>query len=474
LNERGLVEVPENAIRDEPIAFGLTGVQLGVCGAGVLLAAALNLLPIWEPFRVVVVILVAGPVFVAAALRVRGEPAYRWLVRAGRYWRGRRTWTAVLAGADKPRISDECETDVLPAAAWDAPGEPAWQGEEKRDTAGPRETPAARPSDVGTAAPVPTRMRHEPVRLKLVQPTLDGGDAPSAAPPGEAAERPPVVPHVLPGLRVVCLLSFVGGTGRTTLAVEAATLVAQRARYQTMDGEELPVQVLLVDANRLASAVGLRLGLSPRALSSAWLPRFWLEPSAVAELAVDTTAGPRVLTLPPHHQLSASELRPATDPPVFGALAARAIVDGARHAGYQLLIADLAASLEEGHRELIDLADVVIGIVRPTVESVAEPFRLAEVLRHMDAGRKLVLVANMADDDQPVRQWAAEAGLSVAARVGRNAAFDEAGESGAPAWQSHPAVEAEVAAVARIAWPILGTAPKPRVGMLASLRGERR
>ena len=53
MNERGLVEVPENAVRDEPIAFGLTGIQLGICGVAVLVAAALNLLPLWEPIRIV-------------------------------------------------------------------------------------------------------------------------------------------------------------------------------------------------------------------------------------------------------------------------------------------------------------------------------------------------------------------------------------------------------------------------------------
>ncbi len=101
MNDRGLVDVPENAIRDEPIAFGLTGIQLGICGCGVLLAAVVNLLPVWEVLRVLLVLLLAGPVFVAAALPVRGEPAYRWLVRAVRYRRGRRVWAASLAVVDK-------------------------------------------------------------------------------------------------------------------------------------------------------------------------------------------------------------------------------------------------------------------------------------------------------------------------------------------------------------------------------------
>ena len=75
MNERGLVEVPENAVRDEPIAFGLTGVQLGICGIAVLVAAALNLLPIWEPLRIALILVVAGPIAIGAALPIQGDAA---------------------------------------------------------------------------------------------------------------------------------------------------------------------------------------------------------------------------------------------------------------------------------------------------------------------------------------------------------------------------------------------------------------
>lgn len=471
MNERGLVEVPENAIRDEPIAFGLTGVQLAICGAGVLVAAVVNLLPVWEIFRVVLVLLLAGPVFVAGALPVRGEPAYRWLIRAIRYLRGRRVWAAALTVAANPQLIDEEEN--APADADRAPGDR--QDVQLPDSASVAEDGIEQGRrSVASGAREPP-VEHEPVRLRIVQPDIDDANASSATGLEDASPRPPVVPHVLPGLRVACLLSFVGGTGRTTLAVEIASLVARWARYRTMDGEERPVRVLLVDANRLASAVGLRLGLSADALSSAWLPRFWLEPGSVAELAVESRAGPSVLTLPPHHQLTVSELRPPTEPPPeFSALAAKAIVRGAEEAGFQLVVADLASTLEEGHRELIDQADVVVGVVRPTAESVAEPFRLAEVVRHMDAGRKLALVASMAEDEEPVRRWAAEAGLPFAGRVGRHAAFDAAALRGEPAWPTDPAVEAEVTEVARIAWPLLGSAPQRRDGVLAALRGGRR
>jgi len=291
------------------------------------------------------VLLFAGPVFVAAALPVRGEPAYRWLVRAVRYRGGRRVWAAALTVADKPQLSRVEENAAAPAVSEASPDADTWQDGDNQKSAASPGTPVET-ADPGPAVVESMSMRHEPVRLKLVRLDREAEASPAAG-QEEAAPRPPVVPHVLPGLRVACLLSFVGGTGRTTLAVEIATLVAQQARYRTMEGEERPVRVLLGDANRLASAVGLRLGLSPDAFSSAWLPRFWLEPGSVAELAVPSRAGPSVLALPPHHQLTVSELRPPTEPPpAFSALGAKAIVPGAEEAGYQLVVADLASTLQ--------------------------------------------------------------------------------------------------------------------------------
>ncbi len=96
MNERGLVEVPENAVRDETLAFGLTAPQLGICGAAVGIAALLNLVPLWLPIKLVLLVVGVAPVVLAAILPIRGEPAYRWLVRAVRHVRGRRTWRAVL------------------------------------------------------------------------------------------------------------------------------------------------------------------------------------------------------------------------------------------------------------------------------------------------------------------------------------------------------------------------------------------
>ena len=96
MNERGLVEVPENAVRDEPLAFGLSAPQLVLCGAAVGIGALLNLVPLWLPVKIVLLLVVVAPVVLAAILPIRGEPAYRWLVRAIRYLRGRGPGTRVL------------------------------------------------------------------------------------------------------------------------------------------------------------------------------------------------------------------------------------------------------------------------------------------------------------------------------------------------------------------------------------------
>jgi len=55
-----LVEVPENALIEERIAFGLTAPQLGILAVAGLAAAALNLLPLWAVAKVLVILLVAG------------------------------------------------------------------------------------------------------------------------------------------------------------------------------------------------------------------------------------------------------------------------------------------------------------------------------------------------------------------------------------------------------------------------------
>jgi Mrp family chromosome partitioning ATPase len=485
VNERGLVEVPENGVRDEPIAFGLTGVQLGICAIAVVVAAALNLLPILEPVRIVLIVLGAGPIAIAAALPIQGEPLYRWLIRAFRYLRSRKEWRAELVGAevltgstDKPAISGQHQTDGSPSPA--SEGGPAWQVGDNTGTAAQRAS-----SPTGEASPDEAPVRRPPASERVVMGVVqllrphpvrsedDGSDEPSGGPTlGRPEPRVPV-PHLLPGLRIACFVSFAGGVGKSTLAVETATLIAARARYRTLDGEEMPLRVLLLDASRMTTgAAGIRLGLDGEAISKAASPARWHHPRAVEDLVVSTPSAVDVALAPAHPMTLGAEIQPEPERELFRADHVDDFLDGAREAAYQLLVADLGSHLEDGHRHLIDRADLVLGVVRPTLESLPDVHRLANVLRGMGAGRKLSLVANMADDDRAVRVHAHEYEVAIAATVPTSPTFTTAAERGEPAWSHDATLEPAIRAVAATVWPLLseGTPAAKGRGILSSAR----
>jgi hypothetical protein len=113
--EHDLVEVPENAIRDEPLAFGLTAPQLGLAGAAAAVAFVLNLLPIWLPVRLTLAILVAAPIFGVAVISIRGEPGYRWLLRFVRYARSERRWFVPTPATADPATPAAVNNDYTAA-----------------------------------------------------------------------------------------------------------------------------------------------------------------------------------------------------------------------------------------------------------------------------------------------------------------------------------------------------------------------
>jgi MinD-like ATPase involved in chromosome partitioning or flagellar assembly len=428
MNDRGLVEVPENAVRDEPIAFGLTGVQLGICGVAVLISALLNLLPIWEPIRLLLIVLGAGPIAIAAALPVRGEPAYRWLVRAVRHRRGPRVWHAELQVPDKPQISGLDETGKIDLPEPAMPEPPVPQAADKR------EAPAAIPAAPLAGTP----------RLRLVGSDDDEESEPDAPKP---------VPHLLGGLHVVCFLSFAGGVGKTTLAVEAASLIGSRARYRTLDGEVRPLRVLLLDAARTSPTAALRLGLDPETVSKLVTRYDWPDPLTYEKRAVDTRFGVSLLTLP---QLPLQGLGPNLP---FGPIEAAAILDAAEQAGVQLVVADLGTSLEEGHRHLISQAASVLGVVTPRVEALPDVLRITSYVRSLGAGRKLGLVANRATDDGSLPTLADGEQVPIVATIPDLEAFDAAGDRGVPAWIDDVEIEETLRPLATTVWSLFPGVP---------------
>lgn len=486
MNDRGLVDVPENAVRSDSLAFGLSAPQLGILGAAAGLGAVANVLPLWAPAKVVLILVCIAPVVLAAILPIRGEPAYRWLIWAARFRRGRRTWQAVLEAPDNSQLSDARDTadnreqeavhrrNGMRWRTWPAPDNADLT---LRVASDPGTEPTAPVATRGTPAGRESRpMEEQATRLRIIGPEEDGHQGPDLPDgDGEAQERPLAIPHVLPCPRIVCVASFAGGVGKTTLAAEIATLVGSRARVRTIDGDEQSVRVLVLDASRIASAVGLRLGLDPAALSAAWSHRIWRDPGAVSEFAKPSRWRVDIVTLPPHPQ-HAERGGQAGEPgqPAFGALEADALLEGAQAIGYHLIVADLGGVFEDGHRQLIDQADLVLGVVRPTIESLPDVFRLATVLRGQGMGRKLAIVANQADDDTEIGRIAREASVPLVGRVSPNPVFTSAADRGEPAWSLAPALASDIADVARAAWPLLGdqrATSRSRRSLLRTARG---
>jgi CO dehydrogenase nickel-insertion accessory protein CooC1 len=122
---------------------------------------------------------------------------------------------------------------------------------------------------------------------------------------------------------------------------------------------------------------------------------------------------------------------------------------------------------------LIDQADLVLGVIRPVLESLPDVFRLATVLRAQGMGRKLALVASRADDDTEIRRLAREADVPLAGCVRPDPAFTAAADRGEPAWRLAPALLEDLTPVARAAWPLLSDAPARPAGHRSRLRSVR-
>jgi Flp pilus assembly CpaE family ATPase len=309
------------------------------------------------------------------------------------------------------------------------------------------------------------------VRLRVVAGETDEPSPSEVRPPELAAPDTPILPHLVGDSRLVCFLSFAGGVGKTTLAVEMASLVGKTGRLEIDRDPAASVRVLLLDAARFAPAAAIRLGVPPSNLSTSWTPDAWREPDAARRIVVGTRHGVDVLTLPPHPRMSGRDAIFDAPDNEFQAGGAQTLLDAAHGSDTALVVADLGFAIDEGHRYLMEHADLVLGVVRPTTESLADAYRLATMARGLHLGRKLALVANEVDDDREVAQIARDAGLDLLAAIPREPTFDLAGESGVPAWRIKPEVREALMPLARIVWPAFGHTNGHRRESAGLLRG---
>jgi hypothetical protein len=237
------------------------------------------------------------------------------------------------------------------------------------------------------------------------------------------------------------------------VAVELATYLAANAQYRSADDHAHPLEVLVIDAARLTPAVGLRLGLSARALAEAWRWVDRRDAEAVAGTIRKVHDSLSLLTVPPDPSFLSAEpgRRPEAE---FSSSQADAIVDAAKRAGAVLAIADLGTRLEPGHVRLIELAELIVGIVRPTVESLPDLYRLSEWLRRVGVGRKMAFAANQCADDGEVRAISREVDVPLVGAIPPSEALALAGERGEPAWPRDAQLTAALEHLAGALWPM--------------------
>ena len=109
---------------------------------------------------------------------------------------------------------------------------------------------------------------------------------------------------------------------------------------------------------------------------------------------------------------------------------------------------------------LIEQAELVIGVVRPTVESLPDLYRLSEWLRRAGVGRKLAFAANQCADDGEVRTIAREVGAPLLGTIPASSALALAGERGEAGWPQDPLLAAGLERLAGALWP-MGTRAQP-------------
>ena len=253
--------------------------------------------------------------------------------------------------------------------------------------------------------------------IELPEPAGNDSPHPETDVDVETAEPAPVY---LGGPQVITFFSAKGGTGRTTLATEVASLLAMKGRYrESPTSRPQPLRVVLIDFDLASANVSARVGIA--------------QPTMLDYLCDLTVPHPDPRDYIVHHQatgldilLGPSKCLSGDRAELFGVPQAAHILSTLKAAGYQFLVLDMSANLGNLETYLLETATRIYCVVTPTAGSVQSLYRGVEALRRLGLGPKLQYVANKMRDGFNLSEPMGDLNGSLVARIPYDPAFDTA------------------------------------------------
>ena len=380
------VRIPQDLNGEDQFVMGLSVTRLASLMFGLLAGYTLMHLGLPGPVRIALAIIAVALGAAGTWIRPEGRSLGHWVLAAIEFHfyaslQGRRQSKPVSAVQPVPRFSI-----VMPAPAIDA------------------------------TALVESGLDDDDV-IELPDPVVPREPA-RASSLGDVADD--AVPVYLGGTQVITFFAAKGGTGRTTLATEVATLLAAKGRYKASPGERpQPLRVALVDFDLSSANVSARLGLAQPTMLD-----------YLSDIAgVGSEPDPRDYIVRHHLSnldvlLGPSKCLAGDRSELLGIPQAARILSSLRSAGYQFLVVDMGASIGDLETYLLEAATLIYCVVTPTAGSVQSLYRGVEVLRRLGLETKLRYVANKMRDGYSLAEPMGDLGGSLAARVPVDPAFD--------------------------------------------------
>jgi MinD-like ATPase involved in chromosome partitioning or flagellar assembly len=373
----------------EPLAWGLTPTQLGTALTGALLAylALHSSLP---PAVAVPLAAAAAAAGLALALiRRDGRPLIEWAAVAARFWARPRRGLLTVVGEPAPSTGRREGMGAVHAREAN-PGRP-------------------RSETVGRMSPrVSLVLLPEPVeptgRPGAVTRPAGAGHAPLLGVADAALiEAPPRSAHRL------TFFSLSGGTGRTTLAVEVAGLLAARARSRDPWGMLEAPRVALVDLDLLSPRAGIRLGVPT---PTGWdLGETHAVAGSVERLLAVHPSGLRVLPGPARVLSGGATERPD----LVGRLAAAVGVLEA--GGCDTIVLDVPGDLSALTRWALAAAQEILVVLTPTAGGVHDAYRSTEALSRLGLRDRIRYVVNRDRGEPCLAEAMLDLGGTVVAEI---------------------------------------------------------